>query len=163
MAGRSLQEALSPEIFRGKRVCIDEVLPQNVDFLVVGLADALGLSIFTFNETADHYKRIAACHNKQISVKSLYDEEYSPSGIIDDVWNAADICRGSAGSDFSVYRSNTCRKADWYEYDIVVRVQPLDSGVSADIDGKILVFSRERKHLEVRYKVLRNRTVYYPQ
>ncbi|CAD26273.1 hypothetical protein [Encephalitozoon cuniculi GB-M1] len=161
MEGKPLGEVLDLETLTNKRVCIDEVLPQNVDFLVIDLSDALGLSIFTFSETAMHYRKIAESHSKKIVVRSFYDGGYALSDIVDDVWSAANIHGNNVSGKFLVYRSGTCKKSDWYGCDVVVRVQPLDSGVSADVDGRILVFSRSRRYPELRYKVLRNKTVYY--
>lgn len=161
MAEKSLEDVLDLGIFTNKRVCIDEVLPQNADFFVIGLSSALGLSIFTFRETVDHYRKIASIQGKQVAVKSIYDGDYTESDIIDDVWSATNIGGDRVDGRFEVYRSSTCKKSDWYEYDMIVRVIPLNSGVSTDVDGTILVFDRERKYAELRYKILRGRTAYY--
>ncbi|AFN82739.1 hypothetical protein EROM_031170 [Encephalitozoon romaleae SJ-2008] len=160
MAEKSLEGVLDLGIFTNKRVCIDEVLPQNADFLVIGLSSILGLSIFTFRETVDHYRKIANIQDKQLVVKSIYDGGYTESDIIDDVWSATNIYGYRTDGRFQVYRSSTCKKSDWYEYDIIVRVLPLSSGVSADVDGTILIFDRERKYAELRYKILRGKIVY---
>ncbi|WEL38281.1 hypothetical protein PFJ87_03g01400 [Encephalitozoon hellem] len=161
--GESLKDALDLKIFTNKRICIDEVLPQNVDFLVLDLSSALGLSIFTFRETASHYRKIASMQGKKVVVRSIYDGGYIESGIIDDVWSATNICECRVDGMVWTYRSGTCKKSNWYEYDIIIRVLPLDSGVFTDVDGTILIFDRERKYAELRYKVLRSRTAYYTQ
>ncbi|ADM11262.1 uncharacterized protein Eint_031190 [Encephalitozoon intestinalis ATCC 50506] len=163
MSGKSLKEVLNLEIFRDKKICVDEVLPQNVDFLIVDLSDALGLSISAFSEETDHYRKIAKSRNKQVSVNSAYDGDCMEPDIMDDVWSAMNIWGIDGCGKIQVYRSGTCKKSDWYKYDIVIRVQPLDSGISTDIDGKILIFGRGRKYLELRYKILRDRVDYYTQ
>jgi hypothetical protein len=52
-------------------------------------------------------------------------------------------------------------KSDWYEYDIIIRVGPLESGTSEGVDGRITIFDRHERHSELKYKVLKDRTVYY--
>lgn len=161
MIERSLKEILSSGIFTKKRVCIEETLPQNVTFLLVDISNALGSRIFAFNETAEHYKKVAAYHNKKVLAASIYDSEYAASDIVDDVWTASNVCETIVDGQFSVYRANSCKKSDWYNYDIVIKVEPLESGTSADIDGKIVAFDRQKKYFELKYKVLKDKTIYY--
>lgn len=159
MAEKSLREALDFGMFSQKRVCIDEVLPQDVTFLVIDVSDVLGASVFAFNETSEHYKEAAESHGKRISVRSIYDGEYQSSDVVDDVWTARHVYGIDADCRFSVYRANSCRKADWYKYDMIVRVEPLESGVSAEVDGRISVFDRKRRYIELKYKIMRDRVV----
>lgn len=161
MVEEVLRRVLESGVFAEKRVCIDEVLPQNATFLIIDISSMLGLPIFAFNETAEHYSTIACKHNKKIVARSIYNGEYVPSDIIDDVWTAANVYGTNTDARFSVYRANSCMKSNWYGYDIVVRIEPLESGTSAEIDGKISIFDRHRKYHEIKYKVLRDRTVYY--
>ena len=161
MSGEALRSVLESGILAGKRVCIEEVLPQNATFLIIDISDALGLSIFASNETAEYYNRIASHHNKNITDKSVYDGEYTPSDIVDDVWTAANVYGISVSTQFSVYRANSCVKSDWYEYDIIISVGPLESGTSAEVDGSITIIDRHERHSELKYKVLKDRTVYY--
>ncbi|KAM0672519.1 hypothetical protein CWI42_030710 [Ordospora colligata] len=161
MIGRSLSEVLDVKLFENRRICIDEVLPQNVDFFVVEMSDILKACIFAFNESSEHYKKIAVRYGWNVSVKSVYECSYVDSGILDDVWCALNVHECNASGWIDVYRSNTCKVTDWYKYDIVVRVEPLSSGVSTEIDGRVVVFDREREYMKVKYKVLGNKVVYY--
>jgi hypothetical protein len=156
-------EAIDWKLLGCKHVCIEEVLPQNVDFLLLEISNALDAApIFTFNQTAEHYERLAAQHSKRISVQSIYDCKYAPSAINDDVWTAEHVHKIVPEGRFFVYRSDSCSEAEYYRYDIVVRVEPLKSGVSSKIDGSVRIFDRYKKHCELKYKVVRDRVLYFP-
>jgi hypothetical protein len=163
MGERAINDILDWKIFESKKVCVEEVLPQNIDFLLLEMSNALdGAPIFTFNQTAEHYERLAMQHNKRVAVRSAYDSEYIPSLINDDVWTAENIHGIRPEGRFFAYRSSTCSKLDYYKYDIIVRVEPLSSGISSKIDGSIKVFDRHRKYHEFKYKTARDRVLYLP-
>lgn len=161
MIEQSLKSILESGVFAQKKVCIEESLPQNATFLVVDIASIMGLSIFAFNETTEHFTRFATQHGREVAARSIYDGEYVPSGIADDVWTARNVYGTSPECHFSVYRSNSFQKAEMYRYDVIVRVEPLESGTSAGIDGRVVAFDRQKRYFELKYKVLRDRTAYY--
>lgn len=161
MLEKTLREVLDPSIIKGKKICIDEVLPQNVDAIVIEIADLIKAKIFSFSETIEHYQKIAREYNKNIYINSIYNNEFIESEIIDDIWTAKNIHGLFPEGHIYIYRSNTCDKIDWYLYDVIIRVLPLSSGVSNKIDGTIKILSKNKKEIEFKYKVMKDRCVFY--
>lgn len=123
MVERELNEMLDFSIFENKRVCIQEVLPLNVDFLILDLLKHIQEStLFSFYETKLHFLQLAEARKMKIAVKSVFTDEYCQNTILDDIYTAKAVFGLQDGAKFNIYRSNTCKVSEWYNYDIIMSV-----------------------------------------
>lgn len=162
---KTFDKTFETSLFAEKNVCIVEVGICNVDFLIIDIAHALRLPIMSFYDIKAHYTSILHKYygDKDILVQShLENDEMSISGgIVDDV--ATMKSRSSytpSTKSFFVYRSDTCSVKDYYDFDLIVEVTPLKSGITTHIDGNIRVFDRECVYYEVSYKVTKTEILY---
>ncbi|KAF9764217.1 hypothetical protein NGRA_0734 [Nosema granulosis] len=159
MISHSLSKFLDGTTIAQNTICISEILPQNVDFLIRDMTDMLGsTSLFTFNESADHFKSIL---DNKVQVHSIYDRKYHQEAILDDVYIARNIFNVEPASKIVVFRSNTCKKIDYYDYDLVIKVEPLKSGCCRKFDGMISIINRTGTLKCFKYKIGKDRTHYY--
>lgn len=164
-AKRSFCEVFDISVFAGKDVCVCEIGIANVDFLIADLANALGYPIVSFYDTKSHYKSVLGQYHKDcnVAVRSHLDGDdlEISGGIVDDVFTMKERTeyRPSTKSVY-VYRSDTCKARDYYDFDLVVEVTSLKSGVSLHADGNVKVFDRDNTYYDAQYKVTRNKILY---
>lgn len=161
MNARAFGEIFDVEFFKNKRIAVDERLPQNCDFLLAELIKHCGYSIYHFNNDTSHFLNLLNKMNVSASVESVYDGKEPEADILDDVWTAKKIFNHHKASAVSVYRSGTAETADYYDYDMVVKIEPLSSGCSTKITGSILIFARDVIYHDIRYKIQNNSILYY--
>lgn len=162
---KTFVKTFEKSLFAEKDVCIVEVGISNVDFLIIDIAYALSLPIISFYDTKAHYTSILHKYygEKNILVRShLEDDEINiPGGIVDDVATMKNRSGYTpSAKSFFVYRSDTCSVKDYYNFDLIVEVTPLKSGVTTHIDGNIRIFDRECVYYEVAYKVTKTEILY---
>lgn len=159
MIKHDLSKFVSYKILTEKTICISEILPQNVDFLIRDITEILGeTSLFTFNESARHFNSIL---NNKVHVHSIYDRKYQQEYILDDIYIAKNIFNINPCPRIGIYRSSTCRAIDYYDYDLVLKVEPLKSGCCRQFDGMITLFNRKETIKCFKYKTEKDRTYYY--
>lgn len=159
MIKHDLSKFISHNILKENTICISEILPQNVDFLIKDITEIIGhTSLFSFNESAKHFQSIL---DRKVCVHSIYDRKYQQEYILDDVYIARNIFNVVPHSRISVFRSNTCKVIDYYDYDLVIRVEPLKSGCCRQFDGMITLFNRKETLKCFKYKTEKDRTYYY--
>lgn len=161
-------ETFKKSLFAGKNVCVVELGMSNVDFLIIDLAYVLRLPILSFYDIKAHYTSILRQYYREetIVVKSYLEEDEMdiPGGIIDDAVTMKNRSRYTPYTkSFFVYRSGTCDVKDYYDFDLIVEVTPLKSGVSSHIDGNIRIFDRDCVYYEVSYKVRKTEILYESQ
>lgn len=162
---KTFEKTFEKSLFNEKNVCIVEVGISNVDFLIVDIAYVLRLPIISFYDIKAHYTSILHKYygEKNILVRShLEDDEINiPGGIVDDIATMKSRSKYTPSTaSFFVYRSDTCNVRDYYDFDLIIEVTPLRSGVTTHIDGNIRVFDRECVYYEVSYKVTKAEILY---
>lgn len=162
MDGKLFDEAFDLERLRGKTILIDEMLPQSCDFLLVEMIKHFGYSLALYNGSSAHFRSLLAKQRLEGSVFSVYDEGNIPQcDIVDDVWTARNILKKEVTARVGVYRSGTARTLDYYGHDIVIRLSPLKSGCSSSIDGTIRMVARDNIMYEYKYKIFKDKILYY--
>lgn len=161
MNEKSFASAFDKQFFAGKKILVDERLPQNCDFFLTELIKHYGYSIICYNNTAAHFESILGKMNVYASVGSVYDGTASGADIADDAWAKRHILHDRSQAAVSVYRSSTAEAYDYYDYDAIVRIEGLKSGCSSKIDGSIRVFVRDYTFYDFKYKILEDRIVYF--
>lgn len=160
MDARAFGEVFDAGFFRNRRVLVDERLPQNCDFFLVELIRHCGYSIYHFNNDTSHFLSLLDRVNIPAHVGSVYDGSEAAADILDDVWTGKKIFDRHGAAAVGVYRSSTAETVDYYDFDVVVRIEPLQSGCSSKVTGSIVVFARDVVHYDVRYKIQNDRTLY---
>jgi hypothetical protein len=161
MNGRTLSEVISPGFFQDRRILVDERLPQCCDFFLVDLVRCLNCSIFHYNNDSAHFTNLLRKLNLQTEISSIYDDEWRAADILDDVWVGRAVHGVYGQSKINVFRSNTATTSDYYDYDAVVRIEPLKSGCTGSIDGTVCIFSRDVVHYNLKYKIFPDCIHYY--
>ncbi|EOB12084.1 hypothetical protein NBO_554g0001 [Nosema bombycis CQ1] len=159
MENYDLSKFIDNKILTQNKICISETLPQNVDFLIKDITDIIGnTSLFSFNERALHFRSILS---GRVLVGSIYDRPYSSEFILDDVYIGRKLFNVKITSNIVIFRANTCKKVDYYDYDIIIKVEPLKSGRCTKFDGMITIINRKGAFNMFKYKRYRDRTYYY--
>lgn len=161
MNAKSFAEVFETEVFRNRKIIIDERLPQNCDFFLAELIKHCKYTIFHFNNDSGHFTSLLNRMNIFTEVGSVYDGGEPVADIIDDVWVGKKIFNVHKTSTINVYRSNTARTEDYYDFDMVVKIEPLLSGCSSKINGSIVVFARDVVYYDVKYKVSKDSILYF--
>lgn len=161
MEKKIFSEVCDIEIFRNSRVLIDERTPCNCDFFILELVKYFGYSISLYNNSSEHFNRLFLQRNITGKVSSIYNSIEQETDIVDDIWVQRNVCGNILDSKVNVYRSNTANISDYYDYDVVVKIEGLKSGCSNQIDGSITIFSRDLIHNELKYKIFNDSVSYF--
>lgn len=147
-----------------KTICVAEKGSTSADFIIVDLAKALNYPVVSFYDTKSHYKSIFRKYygNEDVSVMSWLENDRldADSGILDDALTMKKAGYRPKGISVWVYRSDTCDVCDYYNFDLILEVSPLKSGVSMEVDGYVRVFDRENVYYDVQYKITKCRILY---
>jgi len=173
----SFRNAFGAETMTGNRILIDEQLPQNADFFVLELMEHYGWSMILFNDSVDHFKELQKKRSIDTPVMSVYDTALDTVPISTDSSTDNAFCNFDMIDDYQfcknsrfslnsnarvhVYRSGTAAVEDYYDYSLIVKIGPLESGCSSKIDGEIRVFNRDALIYHYKYKIFSDRVVYY--
>ncbi|KAI5148327.1 hypothetical protein ENBRE01_0260 [Enteropsectra breve] len=163
MHWRPLCEIVDPRIFKDKNILIDERLPQNADFLILDISKLLSLCIATTDKKEEHFKQL--CANLNLEVVSIESPSFCKQQTVgqtlnEDTWSTkrfyglGDDCR------VNVYRSGTASDKEYYQHDVVIKIEGLGSGCSNLVDGCVSIFSREKTYYSMKYKVHPNGGLY---
>lgn len=149
------------DIFDNNKIMIDERQGVNVDFFIRDLVKIYkNPSIYIWNESCDHLKEI--CRSKDLVIKGEYNGDvYAKELISDHVYTAKHLFNVSLDSKFNIFRDGTGTKVDWYDYGIIILIEPLPSGLCVDYDGMITIKSRSHVYKQLKYKVGFTKTEYY--
>ncbi len=172
---KTFLEAFDLNLFKDKRILIDEDFRNNCDFLILEFVKYMDLNLFTFNNTADHFKKIYQVDNIENTVSSVYEIISSDDigdlknltidlnnyQIGDDLWIQKNIFKNDHKFKIGVFRSGSAIESNYYDYDFVIKVSGLKSGCSNQIDGVITVFSRDTVYYEFKYKITNGITEYF--
>lgn len=160
MQEKQFEEVFDKSIFQENNIIVDEDVSQNCDFFILELARTFNYSIFQWNDSGEFLKAILKKYNVQTAVNSIYDCEYSSEDIIDDVYVQRKL-GASHVSKVNIFRSSTATVRDYYDYDIVVKIDKLKSGCSSKIDGSVKVFRRDKVYYNLKYKIFSDRIAYF--
>lgn len=160
MLERKFNEVFDTAIFAGSTILIDEDTSQCCDFFILELIRELKYSLFRWNDSTETFAMILKKCNVDGDVRSIYTTEYNSEDILDDVYVQRKIGHANMAK-VGVFRSSTATLRDYYDYDIVVKIERLISGLSSKIDGSIRMFKRESVYCNVKYKIYEDRIAYY--
>ncbi|KAI5181771.1 hypothetical protein PAEPH01_2831, partial [Pancytospora epiphaga] len=121
----------------------------------------LNYSIFHYNNDKKHFESILQGFNLQGRIYTVYDEKWENQDIVDDVYTARTVHGVHEGSKVNVFRSGTAAEENYYDYDVIIRVEPLKSGCTSSLDGVIAIFSRDIEHYHLKYKIFPTHVHYY--
>lgn len=160
-----MDEKLFPEVFDMELLSKNSILVDErgcfpCDFLLFELAKHLRLAIFQFNEDGVRLRQAFAKLNGNFTVNSIYSAEYNAEDIVDDV-TAQKIIQVAIKPRIGVFRSGTATTVDYYDYDLVMIVDRLESGCSTKMDGILKLIRRDQCIVECKYKVLSDKIIYY--
>lgn len=167
MEGKSFGDLFNLELLRYKTVLVDERNPCKCDFLILELVKHFGYSVVSYNEAAVHYRRLFQLNNITGSVCSFYDQDSldvqeadsESTAIIDYAALYKEFQPNMKKPRVAIYRSNSAQTADYYEYDIIIKIEGLRSGCTERMDGALTVFSRDTIILSLKYKIRDDRSV----
>ncbi|EEQ82132.1 hypothetical protein NCER_101208 [Vairimorpha ceranae BRL01] len=144
------------DFFKNRKFVIDERKYVNADFFIKDLLQALdNPSIYFFNNQPKLY-------NSNYTLHSEYNGDiYKNETILDHAFIARKLFNINLDSQFCIFRDGTCTKQDWYDFDIVIIIELLPSGISTEYDGIITVKNREKVFFRCKYKSYTDKTEYF--
>lgn len=160
----SFSSAFPLELFESKRILIDEQLPQSCDFFLVGLIKSLSLSIFLYDCDSESFAKLLSSFDVLADVKSIYTSDEQPADIIDGICTRLVLNSGNQTDipgRIHVYRSGTANLQNYYEYDLIIRIDGLDSGFTNTLDGTVSIFNRNITYKKIKYKITESGVKYY--
>lgn len=160
MQGKCFEDIFDKSIFEKNTVVIDEDTSQNCDFLLLELVRTFGYAIFQWNDSGEFLKETLSKYNVNARVASIYDAVFDSEEILDDIYTQKRLGFEYI-SKINVFRSSTATTLDFYNYNLVVKISKLESGVSSKMDGTIKVFKRDHVYYDLKYKVFSDRIVYF--
>lgn len=167
MEAKSFEEVVDKSIFGNCTVLIDEQLPQNCDFLILEFVRLFGFTIFQWNDQGEFLRSELEKWNIYGTVNSYYDfnseneNVCNPNNDINDDIFAQRMLGYDVKSKVNVFRSSTATTRDYYDYDIIIKVEKLISGCSSKIDGQIRIFRRDQVLYDLKYKITSEKVLYF--
>jgi len=160
MQERAFNEIFDKQLISRSTVLLDEDITQSCDFFILELVRELQYSVFQWNDSGEFLRRAYGKYNVQPRVSSAYTADYGSEDILDDVYVQRRLGHSARGK-VGVFRSSTATARDYYDYDVVVKIDRLSSGFTAKMDGCIRMFSRDRVYCDMKYKVYPDRIAYF--
>lgn len=160
MQGKIFSEAFDIALLSREPILIDEQLSQNCDFLIMGLVKHFNYSIYLWNDSNTHLKNALGKYNVQAHISSVYNSEYTYADILDDIYTQR-LLGYSHKSKVNIFRSGTATIRDYYDYNLVIKVEKLPSGCSSRLDGVLTMLFRDTIYCTLKYKVLADRVLYF--
>lgn len=155
-----LTDLINIKYFRNKKILVVENKGVNVDFLLRDVFAFLeNPSLFSWNENVEHYKIFF--NKTNCNIKSIYDDVYRGELISDHTNIGENVFETNITSNICIYRDGTANKKDWYSFDLIINVLPPESGVCTKIDGFLIIRTREKTILKIKYKVKKNETIFF--
>ena len=119
-----------------------------------------------FNNTYSHFSKILQSSSLSYEVLSIYEKEtierteLKGYEIHDDAWIKRNGLKLNEDAKIEVYRSDSFDRS-YYDYDIIINISALSSGISDIYDGSIKIFSRDQVFFDLKYKILSGNDVSY--
>jgi hypothetical protein len=164
MLEKSFTEVFDLNLFTENTLLIDEKIGQCCDFMLLELVKHLKYSIFQWNDSGEHLKKAFSKYNLNAEVKSIYSQDfitgYENTLINDDVFTEKRL-GFNIKSKIGVFRSGSVSNLDYFDYDLVMIIERLQSGCTSKLDGNIKIVKRDQALKEVKYKIFTDKIVYF--
>ncbi|KAM0680276.1 hypothetical protein GINT2_001662 [Glugoides intestinalis] len=167
MEAKSFEEVFDKSIFQKNTILIDEQLSQNCDFLILELVRLFGFTVFQWNDAGEFLRSEMEKWNIFGIVGSYYDFNaenesfYKQKSDINDDILAQRMLGHCIKSKIDIFRAATASPKDYYDYDIVIKIEKLISGCSNKIDGQISIFKRDQILYKLKYKITTDNVLYF--